>query len=634
MRFFTTLLPLSLIFQALLMWPAHGQRARIRSVAVTENLRLAAPRSMEDVLSKRWVGLDFEDDADRRRALDEMRRFLAAKSAGQRGIENFCASSQPQNLTHSLCRLERDRRPAPRAEALDAAQAAAAQVTAPAPHRREAAKLFLTENWSALKDLPYQRLVSAAGAIETPEEVVTASQRALQYLNRNSDCAASRPAAALAYKMEEFFPDPGMVETAIRLYDYAAGCTTDYAGAQAAYRLALLEIMQNRCERVPDLMLKVEGHKEASQFYSRAKYWRAYCAEVLGQSAVSREARQALLLEHPLSFHNLAANGTDERSMTWVAREISPPIAFRSIVRSDLNPLVRATEALIRLQRGDLASELIDKNTASIVGLEPEVRLYLASLMHRSGSALPKFKILTNLFQDVPRMVTGPTMRMFFPLWYFDLIHEQGEHVHPLLVTSLIRQESAFNPLAMSRVGARGLMQVMPSTARMIDAQQSQRLMDPKANIAIGTRYLRKRLGELNGDVEHTLAAYNAGIHRVNAWRKRYPTDNRLLFLDLIPFRETREYVATILRNYFWYTKLYGPQALTQQITAHNLGNIARGQRLPASEAAPVAGSQFTELSADTLASRMRIQRQVEQSMLQITRAQSQAQRAAIIVEH
>jgi hypothetical protein len=69
------------------------------------------------------------------------------------------------------------------------------------------------------------------------------------------------------------------------------------------------------------------------------------------------------------------------------------------------------------------------------------------------------------------------------------------------------------------------------------------------------------RLDQYNGDVELTLAAYNADFTRVDRWVKRYPLDNKVLFMDFIPFRETRDYVSSILRNYFWYTQLYGAEA-------------------------------------------------------------------------
>jgi soluble lytic murein transglycosylase-like protein len=70
-------------------------------------------------------------------------------------------------------------------------------------------------------------------------------------------------------------------------------------------------------------------------------------------------------------------------------------------------------------------------------------------------------------------------------------------------------------------------------------------------------RFFSRLVERYDGNVEFALAAYNAGPERVDVWRMRYPVENRLLFLDLIPFKETREYVASIARNYYWYQRLY-----------------------------------------------------------------------------
>jgi hypothetical protein len=83
-------------------------------------------------------------------------------------------------------------------------------------------------------------------------------------------------------------------------------------------------------------------------------------------------------------------------------------------------------------------------------------------------------------------------------------------------------------------------------------------ILDPKNNVRLGTLYFRSLLEQYDGDAELALAAYNAGPDKVDAWLKRYPVENRMLFFDLIPFKETRDYVALIARNYFWYMSLYG----------------------------------------------------------------------------
>ena len=147
--------------------------------------------------------------------------------------------------------------------------------------------------------------------------------------------------------------------------------------------------------------------------------------------------------------------------------------------------------------------------------------------------------------------------RILFPEPYWDTIKAESakNNLNPYLVASLIRQESEFNPSAISYANAYGLMQLLPSVGRSLARQegmshfQTFQLLDPEINIKLGTLYLRQMLDRFNGVEEYALAAYNAGDNRVNDWESAGPYQGMDEFVESIPFTQTREYVEAILRN-------------------------------------------------------------------------------------
>jgi soluble lytic murein transglycosylase len=134
----------------------------------------------------------------------------------------------------------------------------------------------------------------------------------------------------------------------------------------------------------------------------------------------------------------------------------------------------------------------------------------------------------------------------------------------PYLVASLIRQESEFNPLAVSHANAVGLMQLLPRTGRVVARQESlkrytaSQLYTPAVNLELGTRYFKGMVDQFGGSFEHALAAYNAGSDRVEEWMGQGPYRDSPEFVESIPFTETREYVQAIMRNASVYRQLYG----------------------------------------------------------------------------
>jgi soluble lytic murein transglycosylase len=217
---------------------------------------------------------------------------------------------------------------------------------------------------------------------------------------------------------------------------------------------------------------------------------------------------------------------------------------------------------------------LVDRleEAADELGLLPESTRGLATLAWidwRRGRLRPA---IIEMKRAHPEWVTEAgdrlppeVWRILFPLRYDAELRSasQGAGLDAALVASVILQESTFDAGALSRAGARGLMQVMPSTGRKIARAKGQRfrrsaLHNPNTSLDFGTHYLRQMSDLYDGSVEKVLAAYNAGPHRVDAWVARRGERSPEEFIETIPFSETRTYVMIILAAREQYRRLYG----------------------------------------------------------------------------
>jgi soluble lytic murein transglycosylase len=165
---------------------------------------------------------------------------------------------------------------------------------------------------------------------------------------------------------------------------------------------------------------------------------------------------------------------------------------------------------------------------------------------------------------DIPDLPRKYWEALFPKAYWSDLKRSAAANgLDPYLVASLIRQESEFNPNAVSRANAVGLMQLLPKTGKAVARQvklkryTANQLYTPAVNLQLGTRYFRGMVDKFGG-FEYALAAYNAGSDRVEDWLNQGKYRDPQEFVESIPFTETREYVQAILRNASVYKQLYG----------------------------------------------------------------------------
>ena len=155
--------------------------------------------------------------------------------------------------------------------------------------------------------------------------------------------------------------------------------------------------------------------------------------------------------------------------------------------------------------------------------------------------------------------------RLVYPIDYYDLIKKYSSHVgnNSPLILAIVREESYFNPQAQSSVGAGGLMQLMPSTAKEIGSKHGvtidsvKDLHNPETNIKLGSYYYAELKSMLNGLDISSVAAYNGGIGSVNRWKSSLYYNDTDEFVEQIPYQETKDYVKKVFRSYWNYIRIY-----------------------------------------------------------------------------
>lgn len=174
------------------------------------------------------------------------------------------------------------------------------------------------------------------------------------------------------------------------------------------------------------------------------------------------------------------------------------------------------------------------------------------------------FVLLIIILMIAAALLYKPVMKRLYPVQYQKEIWQYAEEysLDPYMVCAVIHTESRFRPLAVSRLGALGLMQLMPDTGIWIgdhlglDLAESD-LTDPEINIRLGCWYLRYLLDHFEGDYALALAAYNGGIGNVRKWLADPDLSGDGKHLDHIPFTETAEYIGKVERAWERYRELY-----------------------------------------------------------------------------
>lgn len=354
-------------------------------------------------------------------------------------------------------------------------------------------------------------------------------------------------AITVAATLEDYLPDQVSAKEIAKLYEHGGRCAANGSADKEHFltRAALFHLMAENPQESARILKKV---RPADAFSGRSLYWLYRSRKLLKDEAGAEQVRARLLRQFPFSFH---ATLIEHLSSEKPVEAKTPPAVNRSTRSPKANAFVEQVELLNHLGFESAATFLADFTMGRFSGLETGLRIHLAEL------ASPKLRVisLSDLLLRKPSLISQKTLELAYPKPYFDYFERQSGQTDPLLLLAIARKESQFDPLAVSSANAQGLLQIQPATAQKLSGENPN-LLDPEKNIMLGAKYVKELQSRL-GQLTLVLAAYNAGEEPVGRWQKRYRTTDPILFMDLIPYRETRDYVGYVLANYHWYYRVH-----------------------------------------------------------------------------
>ncbi|SME89459.1 lytic transglycosylase domain-containing protein [Pseudobacteriovorax antillogorgiicola] len=320
-------------------------------------------------------------------------------------------------------------------------------------------------------------------------------------------------------------------------------------------------------------------------------FWMAKVHRDLGNRSKFSEYFRALEKNYPLGFYGLyGADYYKWEKPTWLDKN---EMAMRKELSNwdvDIGPLLR-DETLNRLRlRAEIALLIEAKHLAPMTAKElyrearkrlklknTEAHLFVTRILYMNNLFPLAMGHTTNVAIAEPKIwhKYPEQVLVYYPAPFEDVFSE-GSSRYPLsreFLLAIARQESGFRADATSWAGAKGLLQLMPKTAGKFSKQELSekelidRLEDPKFNVHVGSRYLDHLRSYYKGNWVSVIASYNAGEYVVDRWNTKRSFSDDMVWIENIPFTETKNYVKKVMRNWLIYKSLYS--ATPQNVTSH-----------------------------------------------------------------
>ena len=402
-------------------------------------------------------------------------------------------------------------------------------------------------------------------------------QDGLKYFKNSIDTATNHTLANQArFFIGKMHEEKKRYPKATKYYTELVSKSSDEYAERAAWQLGWMNYTIGNFKKAYDYFDNSVRKYPSGLFIESSMFWSAKSAKQLKRMGLAQQIFTNVNMTFPYTYYGIRAGEMkpDKKFFPEIPREEEPPFA---------TPIL-STDAHFHHSRG---VEL------SAIGFYEDARLEIKKLESTTRKNLSGVLWLTKLYNDAHAY--SDTMRVmqlyknfktkllekdltknfwenFYPLAYAKAIRDNAKifNVDPYFVKGLIRQESLFNSQVQSRAGAIGLMQIMPETGRVLYANSTKSepfnttiLFNPDTNIQLGIQYIGQLNKRFKKNKTHILISYNAGPHNLKKWLKRFShLQDPDVFIESIPYPETRKYVKKVLRNYGIYQSLYSKKNL------------------------------------------------------------------------
>jgi soluble lytic murein transglycosylase len=334
--------------------------------------------------------------------------------------------------------------------------------------------------------------------------------------------------------------------------------STTPAANVARFRTALWAYARGDLDSARSLMARALSRDSLSRIGLPVRYWSARLGYEFGDPGAAA-ALAGIAAEQPIGYYGVRA------------RELTGDTAFvadsaPALPRAGSFPPARARERVRVLASLGLDAEARSEAAGWALDSSASVYVLIAAAEAAAEAGFAREAILLGeAGRGRVGMIRG-VARALFPFPYRGLIEAEALEacVEPLLMAALIRQESRFEFRAVSRVGARGISQVMPATGQQMARRlglmpwNADDLFVGDFNLHLGSIFLAERLRNDSLPVFAALAAYNAGPHRVARWRRWPEFADQDLFAERVSITETQNYIKTVYASWVWYRQAYG----------------------------------------------------------------------------